>query len=315
MTEHGSVALCESSNLAQTALRRVCSVFGGKEMEIRLALATIFAGEHLLLEDVPGVGKTTLSLALAKTLGLGHQRIQFTSDMLPGEILGGSVFNRDSQTFVFHPGPIFFANILLADEINRASPKTQSALLESMAERQVTIEGVTRPLAAPFIVIASQNPPPQVGTFPLPESQLDRFLISLRLGYPEASAEKAMLAGSSAAERLNELAPAFTTSQLLQLLQDVRSIHASTPLIDYVHRVVTASRSNEAFTTGLSPRAGLGLLQAAKAWALMDGRRFALPDDVQAVYPHVAWHRLLTHDNCRQAAATHSAWVSRIPIE
>ena len=268
----------------------------GKPHQIRLALACLLARGHLLIEDLPGVGKTTLAHALARSLGLQFHRIQFTSDMLPADILGVSIFQRDLTAagggeFKFHPGPIF-AQMILADEVNRAMPKTQSALLEAMEEQQVTIEGETRPLPTPFFVIATQNPTYQIGTFPLPESQLDRFLMRIQLGYPDAQAERGLLAGVERREIVSRLAPQMSAAELLALQQQVRQVLVSPALLDYVQAIVRHTRESSRFVHGLSPRAGLSLLGAARAWALLDGRNAVVPEDVQAVLPGVASHRL-----------------------
>jgi MoxR-like ATPase len=272
-------------------LNQVNQVILGKERQIRLAVSCLLAGGHLLIEDIPGVGKTTLAHALASTLGLGFQRIQFTSDMLPADIIGVSVYDRDNASFKFHPGPIF-AQILLADEINRATPKTQSALLEAMEERQVTTEGETRALPEPFFVIATQNPSHQVGTFPLPESQLDRFLMRIELGYPGADAERALLQGESRRDMLSHLAPCMDRAEFESIRVGVSRVHAASALIDYLQALIRHTRTATDFANGLSPRAGLALLHAARAWALMDGRAEVLPEDVQAVLPGVVGHRL-----------------------
>ncbi|MFT3802927.1 MAG: MoxR family ATPase [Burkholderiaceae bacterium] len=277
--------------LIQSVAAQVGSIVVGKQPQIRLALACLLARGHLLIEDLPGVGKTTLSHALAVSLGLQLKRVQFTNDLLPSDIVGVSIFDRDSARFVFHPGPVF-TQVLLADEINRASPKTQSALLEGMEERQVSIEGETRALPEPFFVIATQNPQDQIGTFPLPESQLDRFLMCIELGYPDPKAERALLEGRDRRHLLAELVPRLTPPLLLQAQQLVRQIHCSATLLDYVQNLLTASRRAPMLAEGLSPRAGLALLQAARAWAMLDGRNHVLPDDVQAVLPAVAGHRL-----------------------
>jgi MoxR-like ATPase len=263
----------------------------GKEYEIRQAMACLLAGGHLLIEDLPGMGKTTLAHTLARLLGLQFSRIQFTSDLLPADITGVSIFDRDKSAFRFLPGPVF-AQLLLADEINRATPKTQSALLEAMEEGQVTAEGQTRDLPRPFFVIATQNPAHQIGTFPLPESQLDRFLMRIELGYPDRAAERALLAAGSQRERAEQLTPRFDAADLPALQKEIAAIHAAGPLIDYVHCLVEASRQSPVFQHGLSPRAGLALLAAARAWAWLAGRDMVLPDDVQAVLPAVARHRL-----------------------
>lgn len=272
-------------------LQAVNQVVLGKEAQVRLALTCLLANGHLLIEDLPGMGKTTLSHTLAKVLGLSFQRIQFTSDLLPSDILGTSVFDKDSGLFVFHPGPIF-AELVLADEINRATPKSQSALLEAMEEGQVTIEGATRPLPEPFFVIATQNPSSQGGTFALPESQLDRFLMRLSLGYPAQAAEKALLLGEARRDLLPRLQPILSHVELSALQHQARQVRCSDALIDYVLRLVTATRNQAQFAWGLSPRASLALLSAARAWALLAGRDYVVPEDVQAVLPAVASHRL-----------------------
>ena len=263
----------------------------GKEGQIRLAIACILARGHLLIEDVPGVGKTTLSVALARLLGLDYQRIQFTSDLLPADVIGVSIFDRESSTFRFHPGPIF-AQIILADEINRASPKAQSALLEAMEERQVTSEGKTRLLPEPFFVIATQNPLHQVGTFPLPESQLDRFLMRVQLGYPDSKAERELLQGAERRDLISQLTPAITAQQLTELQKKVPAMPVSDALLDYVQALISHTRHSPRFAQGLSPRAGVAVLRASQAWAMMQGRRHVLPEDVQAVLPAVVGHRL-----------------------
>jgi MoxR-like ATPases len=270
------------------------SVVLGKERQIRLALACLLARGHLLIEDQPGVGKTTLAHVLAKALGLAFQRIQFTSDLLPADILGISVYDRDSAAFKFHPGPIF-AQLILADEINRATPKTQSALLEAMEEQQVTAEGDTRRLPEPFFVIATQNPAQQIGTFPLPESQLDRFLMCIALGYPDRQAERALLQGVDRRELIEGLEPCLTAGELKTLQTAVREVTVADALLDYLQALIDHTRQSPRLQAGLSPRAGLALLHAAQAWALMEGRTLVLPEDMQAVLPSVAGHRLRPH--------------------
>jgi len=270
---------------------QVGQVIVGKELQVRQSLTCLLAGGHLLLEDLPGVGKTTLSHALALSLGLQFNRIQFTSDLLPADVSGVSIYERELNAFSFHPGPIF-TQVLLADEINRATPKTQSGLLEAMEERQVSADGVTRPLPEPFFVIATQNPTHQVGTFPLPESQLDRFLMCISLGYPDAAAERALLMGEDRRQMLKHLAPAMTPAELSAAQQSLRKIHAAPALIDYVQALAQASRQNGFFAEGLSPRAALALLQAARAWAALEGRDHVMPEDVQAVLVPVCAHRL-----------------------
>ncbi|MDB6049151.1 MAG: moxR protein [Pseudomonas sp.] len=272
-------------------LNAVSEVVLGKDPQVRLALTCLLAGGHLLIEDLPGMGKTTLSHTLAKVLGLSFQRIQFTSDLLPGDILGTSVFDRETGQFTFHPGPIF-AELVLADEINRATPKSQSALLEAMEEGQVTIEGATRPLPDPFFVIATQNPFSQGGTFALPESQLDRFLMRLSLGYPAKAAEKALLQGEPRRDLLPRLQAILNHTELAALQAQARRVRASDALVDYVLRLVDATRSQAQFASGLSPRASLAILAAARAWALLADRDYVIPEDVQAVLPSVVGHRL-----------------------
>jgi MoxR-like ATPase len=263
----------------------------GKEHECRLAFSCLLARGHLLVEDVPGTGKTTLAHTFARLLGLQFQRIQFTSDLLPADILGVSVFERESATFQFRPGPVF-AQLILADEINRATPKTQSALLEAMEERQVTSDGQTLPLPEPFFVIATQNPSHQIGTFPLPESQLDRFLLRIRLGYPNHAAERALLQGQDRRTLLESVKPVMSPAELLELQDKARALIVSERLVDYAQALLAATRQSTEFTIGLSPRAGLGLIAAARAWALIEGRDHVLPEDVQRVFPHLAGHRL-----------------------
>lgn len=275
----------------QQVVTQAGSVILGKETPIRLALTCLLARGHLLIEDLPGVGKTMLAHVLATSLGLKFNRIQFTNDLLPADILGTAVFERESGEFKFHPGPVF-TQVILADEINRATPKSQSALLEAMEEHQVTVEGETRPLPEPFFVIATQNPSYQVGTFPLPESQLDRFLMRIELGYPDAEAERNLLAGRDRREMLAGLRPVMNTTELQQAQQAAAEIHTSDALLDYIQALLTFSRQSPYFLTGLSPRAGLALVHAARAWALLAGRDHVLPEDVQQVLPHVVAHRL-----------------------
>jgi len=263
----------------------------GKERQIRLAVACLLARGHLLIEDIPGVGKTTLAHALAASLGLGFQRIQFTSDLLPADILGVSIYNRDGGGFQFHPGPIF-NQVVLADEVNRATPKAQSALLEAMEEHQVTTEGETRRLPQPFFVIATQNPSHQVGTFPLPESQLDRFLMRIELGYPDNEAERALLQGQDRRDLLATIEPCMGIKELIELQQRAQTVHTSAALLDYVQALVNHTRRSADYVNGLSPRAALALLHAARTWTLMDGRGHVVPEDVQAVLPGVVGHRL-----------------------
>ncbi|MFC5302687.1 AAA family ATPase [Azospira restricta] len=286
----------------------------GKERQIRLALACLLARGHLLIEDLPGVGKTTLAHTLAQLLGLEFSRIQFTSDLLPADIVGVSIYDRERAGFRFLPGPVF-AQVVLADEINRATPKTQSALLEAMEERQVTAEGETRRLPEPFFVIATQNPSHQVGTFALPESQLDRFLMRIELGYPDRDAERALLAGGNPRERLAELQPTLAPADLQPLQRAATEVHVAPALVDYVQTLVEATRIDPAFAHGLSPRAALALLAAARAWAFIDGRGMVLPEDVQAVLPAVAAHRLnRVQGNGHADADDIAALIRRTPL-
>ena len=286
----------------------------GKDAQIRLSLACLLARGHLLIEDLPGVGKTTLAHTLARLLGLQFSRIQFTSDMLPADVIGISIFDREKSAFRFLPGAIF-TQVLLADEINRATPKTQSALLEAMEERQVTTEGETRRLPEPFFVIATQNPSSQIGTFALPESQLDRFLLRIELGYPNPKAERALLEGGGRREQLPELAARFTPEQLAMLQKKVSGVHTSPALLDYVQSLIEATRQSPLFIHGLSPRAALGLLAVARAWAFIDGRMMVLPEDIQAVLPSVACHRLRRVNGASHASAEDIANLIRtIPV-
>ncbi len=278
-------------------IRTANGIILGKEKVIRLALACLIGRGHLLIEDMPGVGKTTLAHVLANTLGLSFQRIQFTSDLLPADILGASVFNRDTGTFSFHPGPIF-SQVILADEVNRATPRAQSALLEAMEENQVTIEGETRTLPRPFFVIATQNPSNQVGTFQLPESQLDRFNMRLQLGYPDGQAERELLKGRDRRELLAETGALLNADQLLLFQRQAEAIHVADPLLDYLQNILTFSRANSDFVSGLSPRAGLAILSSARGWALLHGHKQVLPEDIQTVIPSVIGHRIhsMQHD-------------------
>jgi len=279
-------------NQIDALVAHVGEIIVGKEAPIRLAVACLLARGHLLIEDVPGVGKTTLSQALAKVVGLSFRRLQFTSDLLPADIVGNSIFDRELGQFVFHPGPLF-SQVILIDEVNRATPKTQSALLEAMEEGHVTVDGVTHPLPEPFFVLATQNPQQQIGTFPLPESQLDRFLMRIELGVPDRTAERAMLMGTDRRDMLRSMQPSVTAENLALLQSKAREIHVSPALLDYLQDLLEASREHH--RAGLSPRAGLALLHASKAWALMAGRDMVLPEDVQTVAPAVMAHRL-SHD-------------------
>lgn len=277
--------------LTQQLIDATQKVILGKEHQVRLALACILARGHLLIEDLPGMGKTTLAHTLAQVLGLQFNRVQFTSDLLPGDVLGVSVYDRNVANFKFHPGPVF-TNVLLADEINRATPKTQSALLEVMEEGQVTLEGETRPLPQPFFVIATQNPTQHIGTYPLPESQLDRFLMRIHLGYPDALSERELLKNNGGRTQVHHIAACVDAAGLSQLQQAVQQIHVSDAVLDYIQALLRFSRLQTQAVAGLSTRAGLALKQSAQAWALMEGRDFVLPEDIQAVFKSVAEHRL-----------------------
>ncbi len=268
----------------------------GKERQIRLAVCCLLARGHLLIEDIPGVGKTTLAHTLAKLLGMNYQRIQFTSDILPADIIGASVFDGKNHEFKFHPGPLF-NQMVLADEINRSTPKAQSALLEAMEEQQVTVEGVTYPLPQPFFVIATQNPSHQIGTFPLPESQLDRFLMRIELGYPDPEFERQLLVGQNRHQLIETLEPQLLPNDLQRLQTEIRKVHVAAPLLDYCQAIINFTRESPEYHCGLSPRAGLALLTAAKAWTYMDNRDAVIPEDLQAVLAAVAGHRLRSGNN------------------
>ena len=296
-------------------IQQISQVILGKERQIRLAVACLLARGHLLIEDIPGVGKTTLAHTFAAVLGLQFQRIQFTSDLLPADILGVSIYERDNSRFRFHPGPIF-SQVILADEVNRATPKTQSALLEAMEEHQVTAEGETRPLPDPFFVIATQNPSNQIGTFPLPESQLDRFLMRIALGYPDGAAERALLQGADRRDLLPKLTAALQPAELSTLQAAARAVHVSSALLDYLQALVDYSRRSPDFVSGLSPRAALAMLAAARAWALMEGRNQVLPEDLQAILPGVVGHRLfVARDSTRvNGNAVSDQLIEAVPV-
>jgi len=290
------------------------TVIVGKLEQTQDCVACLLAGGHLLIEDVPGVGKTTLAHALARTFGLAFSRVQFTADLMPSDLLGVSVFERGQDKFVFHPGPLF-AQVLLADEINRASPKTQSALLEAMEEKQVTAEGLTRPLPTPFFVIATQNPHDQLGTYALPESQLDRFLMRISLGYPDRAAERQLLNGSDRRDLVAALPALLTADELLALQQQVLAVHAAAPLLDYLQDLVAATRSGQWFVQGLSPRAGIAVLRVAKARALLSGRDYVAPDDIRAILPQTIAHRLVpTGEAGRGATEQVRAMLDAVPL-
>ena len=283
----------------------------GKERQIRLAVCCLLARGHLLIEDIPGVGKTTLAHTLAKLLGLNYQRIQFTSDILPADIIGASVFDAKNHEFKFHPGPLF-NQMVLADEINRSTPKAQSALLEAMEEHQVTVEGITYSLPEPFFVIATQNPSHQIGTFPLPESQLDRFLMRIELGYPDPASERQLLTGQNR-HQLIEALPVMLNPEQLDLIQnEVSNVHAAIPLLDYCQAIINFTRQSSEYPVGLSPRAGLALLTAAKAWAFMELRDAVIPEDLQAVLPAVAGHRLRSGNTNSESII--APILSKVPV-
>ena len=292
-------------------LDQLNTVLVGKSAQVQDCVACLLAGGHLLIEDVPGVGKTTLAHALARTFGLQFSRVQFTADLMPSDLSGVAVFERSKEAFVFHPGPVF-AQVLLADEINRASPKTQSALLEAMEEKQVTVEGETRALPSPFFVIATQNPHDQLGTYALPESQMDRFLMRISLGYPDRQAERQLLAGSDRRDMVTQLQPLLAADELQR---QVLAVHTSDALLNYVQDLVDATRSGKWFLQGLSPRAGIALMRAAKAQALISGRDYVAPDDVQAVLPQTIAHRLVpVGDAGRGAVEQVRAMVDAVPL-
>ncbi|HJS22591.1 MAG TPA: MoxR family ATPase [Steroidobacteraceae bacterium] len=297
------------------ALGQLNRVILGKEAEIRLCLACLLARGHLLIEDIPGVGKTTLAHALAQTLGLSYQRVQFTSDLLPADIIGVSIFDRAANRFEFQHGPIF-AQLVLADEVNRATPKAQSALLEAMEEQQVTVDGRSYPLPEPFFVVATQNPIDQVGTFPLPESQLDRFLMRIELGYPDAAHERQLLMGQDRRDLLATLGAILQPADLAKLQHAVSQVHAAPALLDYVQALVAFTRASGRFVCGLSPRAAIGLLHASQSWALIEGRSSVLPEDVQAVLPALVGHRLRLAAEASPASslATGRRIIESVPI-
>jgi len=283
-----------TKGLLNAAIQQTGQVILGKQNQIKLALTCLLAKGHCLIEDQPGVGKTTLAHTMAQVMGLDFHRIQFTSDLLPADVLGVSVFNREQSQFEFHPGPIF-SHFILVDEINRATPKTQSALLEAMEEHQVTVEGETRELPDPFFVIATQNPIHQIGTYALPESQLDRFLMRIDLGYPDKQAERQLLEGEDRRNIIKKLNPIFTKDQLFLAQKLATSLHVSPAILDYVQSILDFTRHTAAFEFGLSPRGGLALINAAKAYALIDGEKFVLPEHVQTILPTVVNHRLPVH--------------------
>jgi len=281
-----------SRNQLTELIGQIATIIVGKQAQIEDCVACMLAGGHLLIEDVPGVGKTTLAHAIAVSLGMRFSRTQFTADLMPSDLIGVSIYERSKEAFVFHAGPVF-AHVLLADEINRAGPKTQSALLEAMEEHQVTVEGETRALPAPFFVIATQNPTDQIGTYPLPESQLDRFLMCITLGYPDRQSERELLAGADRREAISRLRAVMTPAELIAAQRAVQAVHASDALLDYLQSLIQATRSGAWFVEGLSPRAGIAVLRAARARALLGGRDYVAPDDIQYILPQTVAHRLL----------------------
>ncbi len=302
------------NDLISQAVIAITTTLKGKEPQIKLALSCLLAQGHLLVEDLPGMGKTTLASALSKVLGLNYTRIQFTSDMLPADILGSSIYEKETGTFCFHKGPVF-TQVLLADEINRTTPKTQSALLEAMSEGQVSIEGETHSLPQPFFVIATQNPSVQFGTFALPESQLDRFLLRIEIGYPDMSSERALLKGEAGHELLSSLTACLPVEQLLTMQQQVKKINVSDNLLDYIQRLIKYSRQHAHLQYGISPRGGLALLHAAKAWAYIHKREFVVPEDVQAVLKAVCLHRLIhAADSPSDAAAIVDSMLREVAV-
>ncbi len=298
----------------QQLLNQLNTVMVGKSAQVADCVACLLAGGHLLIEDVPGVGKTTLAHALARSFGLQFSRVQFTADLMPTDLIGVSIYERGKDGFVFHPGPVF-AQVLLADEINRASPKTQSALLEAMEEKQVTAEGSTRALPAPFFVIATQNPHDQLGTYALPESQLDRFHMRLSLGYPDRAAERALLRGQDRRELLEQLPSVLSPADLARLQQAVNAVHTAEPVLDYLQDLIAATRSGRWFAQGLSPRAALAVIRAGKAQAFLSGRDYVAPDDIAAILPQTVAHRLVpVSDAGRGAAEQVRAMVDATPL-
>ena len=298
----------------KTLINQLNTVIVGKPVQVQDCVACLLAGGHLLIEDVPGVGKTTLAHALSRSFGLQFSRVQFTADLMPSDLSGVSIYERQKESFVFHPGPIF-AQVLLADEINRASPKTQSALLEAMEEKQVTIEGATRPLPVPFFVIATQNPHDQLGTYALPESQLDRFHMRISLGYPDRAAERELLRGTDRRDMVDNLQAVLTPHELLELQQQVSQVHAAEPLLNYLQDLMAATRSGRWFLQGLSPRAGIAVMRAAKAQAFLNHRDYVAPDDIAAVLPQTAAHRLIpVGDAGRGALEQVRAMLAAVPL-
>ncbi|MDO9434864.1 MoxR family ATPase [Hydrogenophaga sp.] len=304
----------QADSRIQLLLSQLNTVIVGKSQQVSDCVACLLAGGHLLIEDVPGVGKTTLAHALARSFGLQFSRVQFTADLMPSDLVGVSIYERGREDFVFHPGPVF-AQVLLADEINRASPKTQSALLEAMEEKQVTVEGETRPLPQPFFVIATQNPHDQLGTYALPESQLDRFHMRLSIGYPDRAAERELLRGQDRRDMLDHLRPALTPADLAALQHTVGQVHTADPVLEYLQDIVAATRSGRWFAQGLSPRAALAVVRSAKAQAYLSGRDYVAPDDIAAILPQTVAHRLTpVRDAGRGPAEQVRAMIEAVPL-
>jgi MoxR-like ATPase len=304
----------QSDTKIQQLLSQLNTVIVGKPQQVNDCVACLLAGGHLLIEDVPGVGKTTLAHALARAFGLQFARVQFTADLMPTDLIGVSIYERAREAFVFHPGPVF-AQVLLADEINRASPKTQSALLEAMEEKQVTVEGETRALPEPFFVIATQNPHDQLGTYALPESQLDRFHMRLSLGYPDRAAERELLRGEDRRALIEALPPALTPDDLARLQRAVAAVHTAEPVLEYLQDLVAATRSGRWFLQGLSPRAALAVVRAAKAQAFLQGRDYVAPDDLAAILPQTTAHRLIpVRDAGRGPTEQVRAMLDAVPL-
>ena len=298
----------------QQLLNQLNTVIVGKSQQVSDCVACLLAGGHLLIEDVPGVGKTTLAHALARSFGLQFSRVQFTADLMPSDLVGVSIYERGREAFVFHPGPVF-AQVLLADEINRASPKTQSALLEAMEEKQVTVEGETRALPEPFFVIATQNPHDQLGTYALPESQLDRFHMRLSIGYPDRAAERELLRGQDRRDMLDKLSAALMPDDLAALQHTVSQVHTAEPVLEYLQDLVAATRNGQWFAQGLSPRAALAVVRSAKAQAYLSGRDYVAPDDIAAILPQTVAHRLIpVRDAGRGPVEQVRAMLEAIPL-
>lgn len=313
---HGSAQAPDSRACAALAraIAQVNTLVLGKPREVALAFTCLLSEGHLLIEDLPGLGKTTLARAMAATLGLDFHRLQFTSDLLPSDILGVSVYDQTQQRFVFHPGPVF-TQLLLADEINRAPPRTQSALLEAMAEHQVTVDGICHRLSQPFFVMATQNPVDLVGTFALPDSQLDRFLMRIALGYPDAHAERAMLVGEDRRHLIEQVMPQLSAEEVITLRAQVNQVHASDALVAYVQALLQQSRQHSGVRVGLSPRAGLALLRSARAHAVIVGRDHVLPDDIQSLFVEVAGHRLTPENPGENRASLARAILAQVAVD